>query len=71
MKPSLGRIVLVRNFAKPGNESPAMITRVWNDSCINVTVFPDCQLPFVLTSVVRDDNMDTPNMAWRWPPRVE
>jgi hypothetical protein len=35
---------------------PAIVTRAWSEKCINVTVFPDCALPYVLTSVVRQED---------------
>jgi hypothetical protein len=54
MKPSVGRIVLV--FADPklnngADEAPAIITRVFSDTCVNVTVFPDATTPYPRTSV--------------------
>lgn len=63
MKPSIGRIVIVRT-AKQYNgshEHPAIINRVWGENdpadakgsfvCVNVTVLPDCAPPFSLTSI--------------------
>lgn len=63
MKPSIGRIVLVKTARAFNGETvhPAIINRVWstNDpadargsyACVNVTVFPDCDAPFTLGSV--------------------
>jgi hypothetical protein len=63
MKPSVGRIVIVRTptMHNGSNEHPAIINRVWGSEdpasahgvhvCINVTVFPDCGEPFFMTSV--------------------
>jgi hypothetical protein len=51
MKPSLGRIVIVKGFESNGtDEQAAIITRVWSDQdpadgepvCVNLVVFPDC-----------------------------
>lgn len=43
-RPSVGRIVMVIGGAAEANgtdQAPAIITRVWNDTLVNVTVFPD------------------------------
>lgn len=79
-KPSVGRIVLFRQHASNGIvEHPAIITRVWSDTCVNLTVFPDCGVPITKSSVeisdpprVAGDDADLSlnNYAWRWPPRV-
>lgn len=58
MKPSIGRIVIVKDTRNPSNgtaEQPAIVTRVWgagdpadNPGCgvrINATVFPDLAAP--------------------------
>jgi hypothetical protein len=73
MKPSLGRIVLFRSHDSNGaSEHPAMITRVWSDTTVNLTVFPDNSLPFAITSVGLNEDMKQgeQHRAWRWPPRV-
>jgi hypothetical protein len=80
MKPSIARMVIVTGTAAASNgatEAPAIITRVWNDTMINVTVFPDCAPPVNLTSVLLYGDAETakgaltsaPNAAY-WPPRV-
>jgi hypothetical protein len=71
-KPSPGRIVLVSDAEHNGvTEHPAIITRVWSDTCINVTVFPDCWAPFCKTSVEKsEDESREQKDTWRWPPRV-
>lgn len=63
MKPSLGRIVMVRTLSSYNGSrvQPAVINRVWETSDpastpgayvgINVTVLPDCSAPFCMTSV--------------------
>lgn len=72
MKPSIGRVVLFRNYLSNGiNEHPAIINRVWSDVCVNLTIFPDCGDPVNKTSVTLNDDLTSPNDAWRWPPRVE
>lgn len=73
-KPSLGRIVLFRSHESNGaTEHPAIITRVWSDTCVNLTVFPDYSAsPVLKSSVGFNDDMEdkTVGNAWRWPPRV-
>lgn len=52
---------------------PAIITRVWSDSCVNLIVFFDARGQAVRTSETRIDTpADThnPNSGWRWPERV-
>lgn len=74
MKPSLGRIVLFRSEQSNGqHEHPAIVTRVWSDTCVNLTVLPDCGAPVSKTSVIQNEDMTEGNqsVAWRWPPRVE
>ena len=63
MKPSVGRIVIVRTEKdfNGSKEHPAIINRVWgtNDPaeakgsfvCVNATVLPDCGAPFSMTSL--------------------
>jgi len=83
MRPSIGRIVLVRTMQwfNGSNVHPAMITRVWMDvdtetdvAMVNLQVLPDCAPPYCLTSV---SLFDTPEQAMAgvgdtafWPPRV-
>lgn len=74
MKPSLGRIVLFRSLDSNGSkEHPALVTRVWSDTCVNLTVFPDYGELVFKTSVNQNESLEGPNqeLAWRWPPRVE
>jgi hypothetical protein len=81
--PSLGRIVhLIGPHANSNGASvaPAIITRVWSDEMINVTVFPDCGTAGAATSVklvadeaaahaLRDAATSPQNIAY-WPGRV-
>jgi hypothetical protein len=72
-KPSIGRIVLFRSHeSNAAQEHPALITRVWSDTCVNLTVFPDNGSPILETSVNQNESLEGPNqdLAWRWPPRV-
>ena len=55
---------------------PAIVTRVWSESCINVTAFPDNAAPVLLTSVVKRTPAEAEqaaalgNMTWDWPERA-
>lgn len=52
---------------------PAIITRVWSDTCVNLHVFFDAFPSEVRTSATRLDTPEdthNPNSGWRWPPRV-
>lgn len=75
--PTLGRIVLVP-VAPDGNNgsgiAPAIITRVWNDTMINVRILVDGPDVPWLTSLSYAGNLDdvagTHAYVWTWPPRV-
>ena len=68
MKPSIGRIVIVRNLCgQYSQDEPAMVTRVWgaNDPAtdgpvsVNLTVLADCQSALInRTSVPLFDSRD-------------
>lgn len=60
--PCLGEIVLVGTSERynGSNEHPAIVTRVWNENCVNVTVLPDCAPPFMMTSATRATSPDQP-----------
>lgn len=63
MKPTVGRIVHYQN----GNIfAPAIVTRVWSDTCVNLTAFPDGDPPFCAGGVTNDE---TDSRRWAWPPR--
>jgi hypothetical protein len=74
-KPSLGRVVIVPMDPQANNgadESPAIITRVWTDTLVNVRVQPDhAGGTVVRTSVTLYDEKpeNAAHCAW-WPPRV-
>jgi hypothetical protein len=88
MKPSIGRVVIVRTSQtyNGSNEHPAIVNRVWgtNDPaeakgahvCINVSVLPDCAVPFCATSISlfetkaeAEASGNSGQVAW-WPERT-
>lgn len=79
MTPSLARWVLTRVDPMENNGSdvaPAIITRVWSDSLVNIRVMLDSAAsPLWKTSVALFDTEEdaarefTGHYAW-WPPRV-
>jgi len=76
MKPSLGRIVLVPMNPSENNGSdvaPAVITRVWSDTMINVKILTDATSNQWRTSLTlcaeRPAEMHGLHLAW-WPERV-
>lgn len=83
-RPSIGRFVHVIGPDAESNGAkvaPAVITRVWSEDMVNVTIFPDGAAPVPRTSVklYADENAARgitladyrfpPNQAF-WPPRV-
>ena len=88
-KPTLGRIVIYRQGAldpHPQNvggrgtnctvDHPAIITRVWSETCVNLHVFFDAY-PSELRSSVTElpalpDDVEnvSGNSGWYWPPRA-
>jgi hypothetical protein len=83
MTPTVGRVVLVLGIPAQSNGAmvaPGIITRVWNDTTVNVTVFPDASAPVPATSVklcasedeayAERDKFDYPQTVAYWPPRV-
>lgn len=78
-KPSIGRIVLVPMNPRDNNGAsvaPAIITRVWNDTTINVRVLADAHGDVThdwRTSLTHEDALAegaSPLHYWCWPPRV-
>lgn len=50
-------------------EVPAIVTRVWSDTCVNLTVFRDNVAPLMVSSVSYDDGPERPAWCgWRWMP---
>lgn len=81
MKPTIGRIVHFHpadfdTEARNDHEGtgpvvvPAIITRVWTDDLVNLTVFPDNGPPIVRSSVHRLASTRTNPYGWEWPPRA-
>lgn len=74
-KPSIGRIVLVALDPTMNNGAtiaPAVITRVWSDTSVNVRVLADSENLLWRTSLTYVDSLDddSPRGSWAWPPRV-
>ena len=83
LKPYVGMLVLYREAESeaptPAGTNgtrfhPAMVTRVWSETCVNLRVFKDADsVDVVRTSVVEapalpEGVVDTnPNSAWIWP----
>lgn len=74
-KPSVGRVVHVKVDPAENNGqdfAPGVITRVWSDGMINVSVLLDSPSgPIQKTSVKLTEERpeDAKHAAW-WPPRV-
>lgn len=67
MKPTIGRVVIVRNFHSNGSaDQPAVINRVWGGGdpaidgpqAVNLCVLPDCGMPTCLTCVPLYDSRE-------------
>jgi hypothetical protein len=78
--PSLGRIVLVPIQPEMNNGAtvaPAIITRVWSDTTVNLRVLADGESLLWRTSSTYVEDLDTLDAGdptrinrWTWPPRV-
>jgi hypothetical protein len=64
MKPTVGRIV---HFMEGGQPLPALITKVHNDTCVNLRVFYDSNRNGAWKSSV---TQGTGEASWAWPPIV-
>lgn len=83
-QPSIGRIVHVPMDPESNNGlsfAAAIVTRVWDASMVNVTVFPDSPVSGTIqrTSITRVEELPerftnrqdgVQNNVWCWPPRV-
>ena len=58
IKPTIGRVVLVRSHAGQIDPYPALVTKVWGDQCINVAGFNDGGTAFAHSScrLLQDDD---------------
>lgn len=77
--PSIGRIVHVPMDPAQNNGAdvaPAVITRVWNDVCINVQILADVPGNAWRSSLTYVESLDGLDgdpgrlYRWTWPPRV-
>lgn len=57
IKPTIGRVVLVRSTASQVDPYPALVTKVWSDTCVNVAGFNDGGTAFSHSScrLIQDD----------------
>ena len=82
MKPTVGRIVIFRETVWQGEgtngtrDHPAIVTRVWSDTCVNLHVFFDASSSWSKSSVTQmpelpDGVANTSGVGgWRWPDRT-
>lgn len=70
MKPTIGRIVLFNTDPEKAFQDhngatvlPAMIVRVWSDTCVNLKVINDGDADLWVTSVTLGDGP----RSWSWP----
>lgn len=66
MKPYLGApvLVLVEPSTNGGSDTaPAVITRIWSDTCVNVRCCPDVGHTYVLTSQVLHESREAAEQA--------
>lgn len=74
-KPSQGRVVLVTTPGRTINgqdRHAALITQVWPNDMINVTIFPGSGPPESIGSIhyaAQPDPLGS-QTTWMWPPRV-
>lgn len=75
MTPTIGRIVIYTQpeLETPYNgvrQHPAIITRVWSNTCVNLRVFADGMFtPIIVTSAEMTPMMN--GGGWSWPERAE
>lgn len=68
-KPSVGRIV--HFFEDVGSEpQAAIITEVFSDDCVNLTIFPSVQPPIVDKTSISKKTEFQKSYCWDWPARV-
>jgi len=65
MKPSIGRIVYFFNGDDQDN-LPAIITKVWSDTCVNLYVFGYKKGAEVFSSVNYNEGLKEAR-SWDWP----
>lgn len=78
MQPTLGRIVIYKYgqdekclHTNGASECPAVIVRVWSDTCVNLKLIEDGQQDSWLTSRLLYTGPDSGDGSgqWRWPER--
>lgn len=74
MKPTVGRTVIFSQGAnaEPANgtrKHPAIITRVWSDTCVNLQVLFDNGRVSPNASVLHAAAASPDSMSWDWPAR--
>lgn len=73
MRPTVGRIVHFRSenpdqVSNGADLAPAIITRVWSDTCVTLTVFRDGETPIAVTSVDYSESYGQGlPPSWHWP----
>jgi hypothetical protein len=66
--PTVGRVVLFRQIGE-ADQVPALITRVWSNSCVNLQVLPDAAPGYFETSVAYwDGEYAGSARTWCWMP---
>lgn len=70
MRPSIGRIVHFRTNEEQTEPYAAIVTKVWNDTNVNVTVFREDGSTQSETSVPHFSSI-TGGRQWSWPPLVQ
>lgn len=69
MKPTIGRIVHYRDLG--GQVRAAIITKVWSDDCVGLTVFyPRDEKPLYADTEIGTCLMGTESYRWSWPERT-
>lgn len=73
--PLVGRFVeyhLAPNTGSYGRDmAPAVITHVWSEKCVDLTVFPDFARPFRVPYVEQHEGPQvSPGREWSWAPEV-
>lgn len=72
-KPSIGRVVLVRDADISADPFPAMVTRVWSETEVTVTGFPANGDPVRMESLPlagKESDHDLGARGAWWPPRA-
>ncbi len=59
-----------KHFDGP-NLHPAIVTRIWSETCVNLTVIPDGGVPYAKSSVELNGHDNGSSCGWCWPPLPE